>query len=172
MKKSIILILTIIFFFETATSANNIVYIDMDKILSSSKPGSNILEQLNDLNNSNLDSFKKKQTILKNEEIKIVSQKNILSLNDYNNKVNDLKIKIKDYNLIKNKTTSEFQKKKVNNINIFFKQINPILEKYSKDKSISIILQKKNMVMGKNELDITNEIIKIINDEIKEFKIK
>ncbi len=172
MKKSIILILTIIFFFETATSANNIVYIDMDKILSSSKPGSNILEQLNDLNNSNLDNFEKKQTILKNEEIKIVSQKNILSLNDYNNKINDLKIKIKDYNLIKNKTTSDFQKKKVININIFFKQINPILEKYSNDKSISIILQKKNMVMGKKELDITNEIIKIINDEIKEFKIK
>ena len=172
MKKSIILILTIIFFFETATSANNIVYIDMDKILSSSKPGSNILEQLNDLNNSNLDNFEKKQTILKNEEIKIVSQKNILSLNDYNNKINDLKIKIKDYNLIKNKTTSDFQKKKVININIFFKQINPILEKYSNDKSISIILQKKNMVMGKKELDITNEIIKIINNEIKEFKIK
>ena len=172
MKKSIILILTIIFFFETATSANNIVFIDMDKILSSSKPGSNILEQLNDLNNSNLDNFKKKQIILKDEEIKIVSQKNILSLNDYNNKVNDLKIKIKDYNLIKNKTTSEFQKKKVDNINIFFKQINPILSKYSKDKSISIILQKKNMIMGKKELDITNEIIKIINDEIKEFKIK
>jgi outer membrane protein len=172
MKKSIILILTIIFFFETATSANNIVFIDMDKILSSSKPGSNILEQLNDLNNSNLDNFKKKQIILKDEEIKIVSQKNILSLNDYNNKVNDLKIKINDYNLIKNKTTSEFQKKKVDNINIFFKQINPILSKYSKDKSISIILQKKNMIMGKKELDITNEIIKIINDEIKEFKIK
>mgnify|MGYP001262792406 FL=1 len=172
MKKSIILILTIIFFFETATSANNIVFIDMDKILSSSKPGSNIVEQLNDLNNSNLDNFKKKQTILKDEEIKIVSQKNILSLDDYNNKVNDLKIKINDYNLIKNKTTSEFQKKKNNNINIFFKKINSILSKYSKDKSISIILQKKNMVMGKNELDITNEIIKIINDEIKEFKIK
>tara|TARA_B100000787_G_scaffold118635_1_gene88753 strand:- start:189 stop:536 length:348 start_codon:yes stop_codon:yes gene_type:complete len=113
MKKSIILILTIIFFFETATSANNIVFIDMDKILSSSKPGSNIVEQLNDLNNSNLDNFKKKQTILKDEEIKIVSQKNILSLDDYNNKVNDLKIKINDYNLIKNKTTSEFQKKKI-----------------------------------------------------------
>ena len=97
------------------------------------------------LNNSNLDNFKKKQIILKDEEIKIVYVLNILSLNDYNNKVNDLKIKINDYNLIKNKTTSEFQKKKVDNINIFFKQINPILSKYSKDKSISIILQKKNL---------------------------
>ena len=30
----------------------------------------------------------------------------------------------------------------------------------------------KNMIIGKSELDITNEIIKIVNNEIKEFKIK
>ena len=50
--------------------------------------------------------------------------------------------------------------------------INSILIKYSNEKSISIILQKKDLVIGKNELDITDEIIKIVNTDVGEFKIK
>ena len=47
-----------------------------------------------------------------------------------------------------------------------------MLVKFSNDKEISIILHKKDLVVAKTELDITNEVIKIINSEVKEFKIK
>ena len=50
--------------------------------------------------------------------------------------------------------------------------VNSILIKYSDEKSISMIFPKKSMIIGKSELDITDEIIKVINSEIKEFKIK
>tara|TARA_B110000211_G_scaffold225022_1_gene276738 strand:- start:108 stop:263 length:156 start_codon:yes stop_codon:yes gene_type:complete len=50
--------------------------------------------------------------------------------------------------------------------------INPILIKFSNEKKISILLQKKDLIIGKTELDITEEVIKIINTEVKEFKIK
>ena len=55
---------------------------------------------------------------------------------------------------------------------VLLKLINPILIKFSNDKEISIILQKKNLVVAKTQLDITDEVIKIVNSEIKEFKIK
>ena len=35
-----------------------------------------------------------------------------------------------------------------------------------------LFYKKKDLIIGKTELDITDEIIKIINVEIKEFKIK
>ena len=66
----------------------------------------------------------------------------------------------------------DFNKLKLDNTNNLLKLINPILVKFSNDKEISIILQKKNLVVAKNELDITDEIIEIINIEIKEYKIK
>ena len=50
--------------------------------------------------------------------------------------------------------------------------INPFLAIYSEQNSISVILQKKNILIGKTELDITEKIIKIINSEVKEYKIK
>ena len=66
----------------------------------------------------------------------------------------------------------KFNKLKVENTNKLLKLINPILTKFSNDNDISIILQKKNLIIGKTELDITDEVIKIINSEIKDFKIK
>ena len=66
----------------------------------------------------------------------------------------------------------EFNKLKVDNTNKLLKLINPILVKFSNDKEISIILQKKDLIVAKTELDITDEVIKIINTEIKVFKIK
>ena len=50
--------------------------------------------------------------------------------------------------------------------------INPILVKFSNDNSISLILQKKDLIIGKTELDITEKIIKIVNKKIPEFKIQ
>ena len=35
-----------------------------------------------------------------------------------------------------------------------------------------MILQKKNLIVGKSEFDITEEIIELVNKDIKEFKIK
>ena len=67
---------------------------------------------------------------------------------------------------------ADFNQLKVNNTNNLLKLINPILVKFSNDNEISIILQKKDLVVAKTELDITNKIIMIVNKEVKEFKIK
>ena len=67
---------------------------------------------------------------------------------------------------------NEFNKLKVDNTNNLLKLINPILLKFSDDKEISIVLQKKDLVIAKTELDITDDIIRIVNAEVKELKIK
>tara|TARA_B110000037_G_scaffold101374_1_gene118272 strand:- start:203 stop:721 length:519 start_codon:yes stop_codon:yes gene_type:complete len=152
-------------------SEQKIVFVDMDKLVSVSKPGSSIINQLTDINNKNLIFLKNEEKKFKEKEKKLLAQKNIISEADFKNKVNELKSKIVKYNQNRNKMIEKFNKLKVENTNNLLKLINPILAKYSTDKKISIILQKKDLVIGKTELDITDEIIKIINNEIKEFKI-
>ena len=49
--------------------------------------------------------------------------------------------------------------------------MSPILENYAKKNSISLILQKKNVVMGKKEIEITDDILSIANEKIKNIKI-
>ena len=161
-----------LFFANTVNSEQNIAFIDMDRVISKSNSGSSILNQLNDINNKNLIFLKKEEKKFKEKEAKLISQKNIISENDFKTKVNTLKVEIDKYNQNRNKIITEFQKLKVDNTNKLLKLINPILIKFSNEKKISILLQKKDLIIGKTELDITEEVIKIINTEVKEFKIK
>jgi outer membrane protein len=172
--KALFLLISAIFLFLTnpVFSEQKIAYIDMDKVISISNTGSSISKQLTDLNNRNLKFLKNEEKKFKEKETKLISQKNIISEADFKKKVEVLKSEVKIYNQKRIKLIEDFNKLKVDNTNNFLKLINPILVRFSNDKEISIILQKKNLIVAKTELDITDEIINIINTEIKEFKIK
>ena len=173
MKKLLSSTLVIFFLFtNTVFSEQKIAFINMDKVISTSKSGSSILKQLTDLNKKNLKFLKDEEKKFKEKETKLISQKNIISETDFKNKVNELKSEIKNYNQNKNKILADFNKLKIDNTNNLLNLINPILVKFSNDKEIAIILQKKDLVVGKTQLDITDEVIKIVNTEVKEFKIK
>ena len=173
MKKLISSILVIFLLFTNqAFSEPKIVFIDMDKVISTSLSGSSILKQLTNLNIKNLKFLKDEEKKFKEKEKKLISQKNIISETDFKNKVNELKSEIKSYNQNRNKMLADFNKLKIDNTNELLKLINPILVKFSNDKEIAIILQKKDLVVAKTQLDITDEVIKIVNLEVKEFRIK
>ena len=172
MRYFLSLFIVFLIFSVSVNAEQKIVFVDMDKLVSVSKPGSSIFNQLKDINKKNLDFLKEEEKKFKEKEKKLIAQKNIISENDYKIRINELKSEINIYNQNRNEKIKKFNKLKVENTNNLLKLISPILAKYSTDNEISIILQKKDLIIGKTELDITDEVITIINNEIKEFKIK
>ena len=172
--KSVLAITVIIFFslIKSVTASNNIVFIDLDLVLKDSKAGANVLKQLTVLKDNNLKDFKKQRKLLKENEEKIINQKNILSKEDFQLKIINLKKEVKTYNEYREDKIKIFNKMKSDNTNKLLKLINPIILKYTKDKSISMVLQKKNLLLGKAEFDITSLVIELVDKDIKEFKIK
>ena len=162
----------VLFLINPVLSEQKIAIINMDKVISTSNLGISILKQLNDVKNKNSNFLKKEEKKFQEKEAKLIAQKNILSKTDFQNKLNELKLEIKNYNQNRNKILADFDKLKIDNTNNLLKLINPILVKFSNDQEIAIILQKKDLVIAKTQLDITNEVIKIVNSEVKEFKIK
>ena len=172
MRYFLSLFIVFLIFSVSVNAEQKIVFVDMDKLVSVSKPGSSIFNQLKDINKKNLDFLKEEEKKFKEKEKKLIAQKNIISENDYKNKINELKSEVNIYNQNRNERIKKFNKLKVENTNNLLKLISPILAKYSTENEISIILQKKDLIIGKTELDITDEVLTIINNEIKEFKIK
>ena len=173
MKKNYLIFQIIFLFFTQFAIANSsIVYIDMDNVMSKSVAGKSILKQLNDINNKASQQFKKTENNFKDQEKKIIAQKNLLSEVEYKKKIQLLKSEIKNYSINKKKKIDGLNKLKIEKTNEFVKQINKILLKYSEDNSISLILLKKNIIIGKSELDISMDIIKQVNAVITEFKVK
>lgn len=161
-------ILFFFFFFSNYLLAENkIVFINIDKIINESKIGKKFNEQLDK-------SYKKinEELLLAKKEIEkkekeINNQKNILSEEELNKKLNELRKDINDHNLKKRNIDKNFRDQKIKQTNVLVQNLNKILAKYAEDNSISFVLQKKNIVIGKNDLDITNQIMEIFNREVK-----
>ena len=174
MKKTFkyLIFISSFFFSNIALSNNNIYYIDMNFIMNNSLAGKSIVNQLDIKKKFNFDSFKKEETDLKNEETKLLSQKNILDKDEFKEKVILFKEKVSKYNKKRNKILNNLKNHKNNAQQALTKKLTPILANYAKDNSISFILSKQDIIIGKTELDLTNVIIEILNKEIKTVKIK
>ena len=80
--------------------------------------------------------------------------------------------KAKKYRNTRNKNVNDLTNKRIEATAKILAKLNPILAKYSEKNGISLIIQKKNIIIGKSELDITDEILKIVNSEIKSISLK
>ena len=169
MKKIFINFFFLIFFFNfnTSYSSEKIAFIDLDFVLKNSNIGKSILEDIEKLNNKNINELKKKESELKKNEEEILPKKNILSEEEYKKEVDLLKAKIQKYKLLKDEMVSNFQKKKQISLKKFFDQITPIIQNYMDENSINILLDRKNVFIGKTDSDITDSIIEKINIELK-----
>ena len=155
----------ILFFFNVSFSIANdkIAFIDLNYILSESKEGKKILAKLEIDNKKNLEFFQSEEEKLKKENQNIEKLKNILSKEEFNNKINIFKNKVNTYNLKKQETIKLFQETKNSELNIFFAELNEIMNNFMQENSIQIILDKKNIVMANNKNDISKDILKLIN---------
>jgi len=164
-------LISILLLFPKVSYSEIIVYIDIDFIMNNSLAGKSITSNLEKSYKIEDDNFKKIGNELKNKEKNLISQKKILNEEEYKKKVNILVDEINNYKESKKIFLKDFNSKKIESTKILLNKINPILADYSKENSIGIILQKKNIVIGKKDLDITQDIIKILNNKVKKIEI-
>tara|TARA_B110000003_G_C16475499_1_gene467430 strand:+ start:94 stop:624 length:531 start_codon:yes stop_codon:yes gene_type:complete len=169
--------LSIIIFFTFNTSIaenkdNNIVFIDLNFIFVNSLAGKDWNTQINKKDTD----FKKKvnefQKNIDTKKKKLLSQKNVLEEGEYKKKLVNLENEVKKINLSISDERKQLSLLKSKGEKEFFLNLNLIIEKYSIDNSIDIILKKRDLVMGKNDLDVTKEIFDLFNEKIEKLTIK
>ena len=171
-KKFYLINFFIFFFSSLALGDVKIAYIDLDSILSESKPGKLLFSQLKEIEENKIKQFKNDEIKLKEEEKKLISTKNIISSEEYNKNVSNFKKKVDNYKKIKNSKIKNLKKKRNKEILRFFDLINPIIEKIMDENSLEILFEKKNIFIAKSNYDITKIVIDNIDKNIIEFKIQ
>ena len=147
-------------------------YIDIDYILSSSVPGKLLLNKLKEDEELKINIFKSKDEDFKQKESKILAKKNLISKEEINKELKSLQIEFNEYRKDKAKQIQELKTKRKRNIVNFISLINPIIEKYMSDNSIYMVIDKKNVFIANKDYDITNNLIELINNQIKNIEIK
>tara|TARA_B100000963_G_scaffold218887_1_gene190862 strand:- start:287 stop:760 length:474 start_codon:yes stop_codon:yes gene_type:complete len=152
-------------------SSEKVVYLDVEKIMQNSVAGKSIISQLKSKRESSISKFKKKEKDIIEKEKKLISQKNVLSKEEFGKKIKDLRDDISNYQKDRNKAFNEITQSRIKASTELIKKLNPILEDYSKKNSIRMVIQKKHIVIGKKEDDITKDILELVNQKIKKIKI-
>ena len=167
-KKNLVYILIIFFsIISISKSSENIAYLDLDNIVKSTKAGKSIINELKVSRDKALKKFEQKEKALKKVEEDINKQKNVLSKEELKNKISDFRKEIASFRKDREKLINDLNIKKIQAFEKFFKKITPIIAEHVQKKNIDIVLDKKNIFLANKNNDITNEIIKLIDDKIK-----
>ena len=173
MFKNFFFILLVSFLsFNVSKADEKISYVDVDYILSNSLAGKSLLETLKKEEKLKIENFKVSDDNFKDKEKKILAKKNLITNEEINKELKSLQIEFQSYRKNKMNEIKKFKAKRNRNILNFIKLINPIIENYMTENSISILLDKKNIFIASKDYDITKNLITLIDNKIKSIDIK
>ncbi len=160
-----------IFFTTNIYADNKVLYLDINFLLNTSTAGKFLNKELKNIQNKNLEELKKIENSIKLEDDKLAKQKNIIKEDEYKAKVVELRSEYKSFQELVKKKNNNLNKIRENGVNQILNAINELLTDYSSKNNISLIVDKKNIIIGKTELDVTNIILDLLNKKIKKVDL-
>ena len=160
---SFVVVILIFFLGTNLFAQEKIAFIDLNFVYSNSKIGKKIIKEISNKQENINKDFKDFQNKLDKEKEKLLSQKNVLAEDEYKKKIIALEQDLKKYNEIiskKRKDLIDYQNKSKNE---FIKKLQSTLQKYASENSLSLILRKEQILIGSNQLDVTKDILELVN---------
>ena len=159
-------VLIFFFLFQPTNAAQILKYADVDKIIKETKIGNRMINKINEIDKKNIEKLNSFEKELKSIENEIKLKKNIISEQQFEKEINDLKIKIAEFNKEKNSMVKDLSDIKNKELKIFFDTINPIVQNYMNEKSIDILFNSNNIYIGNKKSDLTKQLIEEINSKL------
>ena len=169
--KKFFFILITIFFTETAVYAQIPHYIDFQEILNQSTAGKKAQDELKKRLKQTVDKLNKTQKDLQEQEKKIIQQKKLISADEYKTKVEELRKKVSSLQKNRSAALQKIATQRAKAKSELLKNLNPIIKEYMQEKQIRMVLNKKDLILADEKLNITNDIMKLVNAKIKSVKL-
>ena len=155
--------------YNIAFSDEKIAFINLNYIMNNSISGKSINNYLNNMRNNKLKEFQEIENKIKEDENDIISKKNIIEENVYKTKVEDIKKRINEYKKKRQTFNKSLDENKIKYTNKLLEKLNPIISDYVENNSITLVLPKKIIIVGKKSLDITLPILEILDNSIQKI---
>tara|TARA_B100000963_G_scaffold340935_1_gene340133 strand:+ start:6825 stop:7349 length:525 start_codon:yes stop_codon:yes gene_type:complete len=146
-------------------------YIDFKYILNSSVAGKKAQDELKKRLEQGVASLEKKEKMIQDEEKKLIQQKKVVSAEEYKKKITELRKKVSNLQKERNKILSNVSKQRAKAKTELLKNLNPIIHDYMKEKKIRMVINKKDLISADENLDITKDIMEILNKKLKSIKL-
>ena len=154
--------IVVTFFFLQCTYAlaeQKIVYLDMTFVLNKSKAGEAAQIFLKKTFEENQKKFIIQENELKSEEADLLGKKNVLTKEEYKKNSENLRKKVLDYQKQRRAFLDKIAKQRSESRQILLQKIDPILKTYSQENNVTLVIDKKFILSGNTDLDITVIIV-------------
>jgi len=155
-----------------ASAEQKIVILDMKYILNNSKAGKGAQDFLKKSFKNNQDKFSKKENELKKGERDLLEKKTVLSKEEYKKESDALRKKVMEYQAQRKAAFSKIAEQRAESRKKLLENIDPILNDYIKENEISLIIDKKNILGGNTNIDITDIITEKLNTKLPSLNLK
>ena len=146
-------------------------YIDFQQILNQSIAGKKAQDELKSRLKKTIEEQNKNQKNLQDEEKKLIQQKKLISQDEYKKKVDELRKKVSNLQKNRSETLQKIGKQRANAKQELLNNLNPIIKEYMQEKQIRMVIDKKNLILADDKLNITSDIMKLLNAKIKSVKL-
>ena len=149
-----------------------IVVLDLSYVLNESKAGKGAQEFLKKSFDNDAKKFSGIEKALKEEEKDLLAKKNILTKDEYGKKINSLRKKNMDYQTERRSSIDKITMLRAKARETLLKNLKPIIETYINENSVSLVVDKKYILGGGAQSDITNFIVEKLNKDLPSLNLK
>ena len=114
--------------------------------------------------------------LAKDKEKKSKGEKKLFVKNcfsdEYKKKVTDLRQKVNSLQKERNTLLDQVAKQRAKARTELLKNLNPIIQDYMKKNNIRMVVDKKSLLLADEKLNITEEIMSLLNKKIKSINLK
>ena len=169
MKKFVIFFF--FYLFANVNADDKIVYLDIQYIIDNSILGIHYKSLIKNIENDNKTQILIKQKQIKEKEQQLKNQKKLIKEEEFNLKIVELNKLVKKYNEENRNLKKILINEKQKYTTKILKIINPIITSYVEYKNINLVIEKKNVLVGIKTLDITKNILDLVNEETNKKKL-
>ena len=159
-------------FCTNLSAQDKIVILDLKYVLNESKAGKGAQDFLKKSYNDQIKKFQDIENALKKEEEDLLTKKTILSKEEYVKKSDTLRKRVIDYQSQRRSALDKIATQRAESRETLIEKLEPIVDAYIKENNISIVMDKKNMIGGLNEYDITKIIVEKLDKVLPSLDLK
>jgi len=156
----------------TNSFSTGIGVVDMKRILGQSTAYQSIVEQFEEIRRKHRNTFTKQEDVIRDEESKLLKQKNVLSKEVYAEKVKLLNKKINELKSKQSTDAQKFESDFEKSTNKIQGALVDVLSSIANKKKLDLVLAKSQVLLVGKEIDITDQAIQELNKVLPKISLK
>jgi outer membrane protein len=152
--------------------AQNIAVVDLETVLKSSKAMKDAQSKISKKQSKFQKEIDKEQESLEKENKKIESKKSTLSDKAFEKEQKEFTKKVEKLKKLVDSRQAELKKSSMKVIEKINDKVKESVEEIRIEKELDLIIASSSTVFYKEELDISSDVVKLLNNKISKVKIK